>query len=234
MDRCGLCQHKRTSTSIERLPMSVSADPVPSATLPDGIAARTSRSAKGLRLRRHRGGRPGRGERRIRPRPVHRDHGPVRLRASRRCMHCLAGLDDATSGQVFIGDAELTTLERQAADAICAGTGSASSSSRSTWCRRSPRWRTSRCRWTSPAASPTRHWLDTRRSTPSAWRDRLEHRPSQLSGGQQQRVAVRPGAGQPARDHLRRRAHRQPRLGGRRRGARLPARARSTSSARPS
>ena len=47
--------------------------------------------------------------------------------------------------------------------------------------------------------------------------------PTELSGGQQQRVAVRPGAGQPAGDRLRRRADRQPRLARRRRDARLPA-----------
>ena len=31
-------------------------------------------------------------------------------------MHCLAGLDDATGGAVFIGDVDITTLGRQAAD----------------------------------------------------------------------------------------------------------------------
>ena len=47
-------------------------------------------------------------------------------------MHCVAGLDSLTSGQVFIGDTDLTTLERQGAHAGCAATRSASSSSRST------------------------------------------------------------------------------------------------------
>ena len=42
--------------------------------------------------------------------------------------------------------------------------------------------------WTSPAASPTRQWLDTVIDTVGL-RDRLGHRPSELSGGQQQRVA---------------------------------------------
>ena len=42
-------------------------------------------------------------------RPVHRDHGPVGSGKS-TLMHCLAALDDATSGQVFVGDADLTTL----------------------------------------------------------------------------------------------------------------------------
>ena len=64
-------------------------------------------------------------------------------------------------------------------------------------------------------------------------RDRLRHRPSELSGGQQQRVAcARALAGRPA-DRLRRRAHRQPRLALRRRGAGVPAPHASTSSARP-
>ncbi len=58
---------------------------------------------------------------------------------------------------------------------------------------------------------PDQQWLDTVIDT-LGLRDRLSHRPSELSGGQQQRVAVRPGAGAPAGDRLRRRADRQPRL----------------------
>ncbi|MEZ5373859.1 MAG: ATP-binding cassette domain-containing protein [Microthrixaceae bacterium] len=49
--------------------------------------------------------------------------------------------------------------------------------------------------------------------------DRLSHRPSELSGGQQQRVAVARAMATRPPDHLRRRAHRQPRLHLGRRGA---------------
>ena len=51
-------------------------------------------------------------------------------------LHCLAGLDTPTSGQVFVGDVDLTAAERQAAHRAPAGTRSGSSSRRSTWCRR--------------------------------------------------------------------------------------------------
>ncbi len=80
---------------------------------------------------------------------------------------------------------------------------------------------------------PDQEWFDDGDRRPSASRDRLGHRPNELSGGQQQRVAVRPRAGQPADDRVRRRADRQPRLAVRRRGARAPPRAASTSSGRP-
>lgn len=50
-------------------------------------------------------------------------------------MRAVAGLDDLTSGQVFVGDTELSTLNDKHLPP-CAGTGSASCSRRSTWCRR--------------------------------------------------------------------------------------------------
>ena len=50
-------------------------------------------------------------------------------------MHCLAGLDSVTSGEVWLGDTALTSLNDKAAHPRCAGTRSASSSSRSTWSR---------------------------------------------------------------------------------------------------
>ena len=49
-------------------------------------------------------------------------------------LHCLAGLDKPTDGQVFLGDVDLTGCPRSSSR-TCAGTGSASSSRRSTWCR---------------------------------------------------------------------------------------------------
>ena len=103
-------------------------------------------------------------------------------------LHCLAGLDDLTSGQAFIGDAELGSLGD---DALT-------------------RLRRDRIGFVfqnfnllpTLAASenlvlPLRLagrkadqvWLDTVIDT-LGLRDRLGHRPAELSGGQQQRVAV--------------------------------------------
>jgi putative ABC transport system ATP-binding protein len=103
-------------------------------------------------------------------------------------MHCVAGLDSLTSGQVFIGDVdlsklsdkELTLLRRErvgfvfqtfnliptlnALENITLPTSLA-------------------------GRDPDQAWLDTIIDTLSL-RDRLSHRPSELSGGQQQRVAV--------------------------------------------
>ncbi|MGY1830218.1 ABC transporter ATP-binding protein [Geodermatophilus sp. SYSU D01180] len=103
-------------------------------------------------------------------------------------MHCLAGLDTATSGQVFLGDTELTRLRD---DALT-------------------RLRRDRIGFVFQAFNllPV---LDARenvvlpmqlagRRPDPAWfdaviarlglRERLRHRPSELSGGQQQRVAI--------------------------------------------
>ena len=103
-------------------------------------------------------------------------------------MHCVAGLDSLTSGHVFIGDVELSTLsdkdltvlrrERvgfvfQAFNLIPTLTALENI--------------------TLPMAlagkDPEQEWLDTVIKTLGLG-DRLEHRPSELSGGQQQRVAV--------------------------------------------
>jgi putative ABC transport system ATP-binding protein len=103
-------------------------------------------------------------------------------------MHCLAGLDSLTSGQVFIDgvelgglkDKELTILRRErvgfvfqaynlvptltAAENIVLPLGLA-------------------------GKKPDQAWVDEVVRTVNLG-DRLEHRPSELSGGQQQRVAV--------------------------------------------
>src|SRR3954451_8225093 len=103
-------------------------------------------------------------------------------------MHCVAGLDALTSGQVFIGDVDLSTLsdkeltllrrERigfvfQAFNLIPTLTALENI--------------------TLPmdlaGKDPDKEWLDTVVTTVRLG-DRLKHRPSELSGGQQQRAAV--------------------------------------------
>ncbi|GAA0965566.1 ABC transporter ATP-binding protein [Actinocorallia libanotica] len=102
-------------------------------------------------------------------------------------MHCMAGLDAVTSGEVFIGDIELTRLDD----------------------KRLTRLRRDRVGFIFQAFNlvPTlsalenitlpldiagrkadQAWLDTVIDTVGL-RPRLKHRPSELSGGQQQRVA---------------------------------------------
>jgi len=111
-------------------------------------------------------------------------------------MHCMAGLDTATSGQVFIGDIDLTKLDDK----------------RLTRLRRDKvgfvfqaynlvPTLTALENITLPADIAGRktdpQWLDTVVDT-LGLRDRLRHRPSELSGGQQQRVAcARALAGRP-------------------------------------
>src|SRR6478609_12184897 len=111
-------------------------------------------------------------------------------------MHCLAALDDATSGQVFVGDADLTTLgdkelTRIRRDRI--GFVFQSFNLVPTL--------TALENITLPmdiaGRKPDQAWLDTVINTVGLG-DRLNHKPSQLSGGQQQRVAcARALAGRP-------------------------------------
>jgi putative ABC transport system ATP-binding protein len=103
-------------------------------------------------------------------------------------MHCLAGLDDLTSGQVFLGDAELgrlndrqlTELRRDRIGFVFQAFNLVPTLS-------------ARENITLPMdLAGRRHdkrWLDTVISTVGLG-TRLRHRPSELSGGQQQRVAV--------------------------------------------
>jgi putative ABC transport system ATP-binding protein len=103
-------------------------------------------------------------------------------------MHCVAGLDSLTSGQVFIGEVELSTL----------------SDKELTLLRRERIgfvFQTFNLIPTLTAAEniglplrlaghkPDRAWFDQVVDTVGL-RPRLQHRPSELSGGQQQRVAV--------------------------------------------
>ncbi|MFF3324867.1 ABC transporter ATP-binding protein [Streptomyces sp. NPDC002889] len=102
-------------------------------------------------------------------------------------MHCLAGLDTVSAGQVWLGDTEITGLKE----------------------RELTRLRRDRIGFMFQAFNllpmlnaaenitlpmdiagrkPDREWVDQVIDT-LGLRDRLSHRPSQLSGGQQQRVA---------------------------------------------
>ena len=103
-------------------------------------------------------------------------------------LHCLAGLDRLTSGQVFLGDVDISSLSEKELTRV----------------RRDhigfifqtynliPTL-TALENITLPAALARRdedhQWLDQVIETVRL-RDRLSHRPSELSGGQQQRVAV--------------------------------------------
>jgi len=102
-------------------------------------------------------------------------------------MHCLAGLDTATSGHAFIGDVDITTLD----------------DNRLTLLRRDQvgfifqsfnliPTLTAYENITLPLAiagrKPDQAWLDTVVEAVGI-ADRLKHRPNELSGGQQQRVA---------------------------------------------
>jgi len=102
-------------------------------------------------------------------------------------MHCLAGLDSVTRGEVFIGDTRLTGM----------------SDKRLTELRRTKvgfifqqfnllPTLTAEENITLPLSiagrKPDKQWFDTVIDTVGL-RDRLKHRPTQLSGGQQQRVA---------------------------------------------
>ena len=103
-------------------------------------------------------------------------------------MHCMAGLDDLTSGQVLIGEVDLTTLKEkeltllrrdhvgfvfQAFNLVPTLTAEENILLPQSLGGREP----------DPA------WFDRVIDTVGL-RDRLHHRPSELSGGQQQRVAV--------------------------------------------
>ena len=102
-------------------------------------------------------------------------------------MHCMAGLDSVTSGQAFIGDVDLATLDDK----------------KLTTLRRDRLGFVFQAYNLVPTLTalenitlpldlagrkPDPEWLDNVIDT-IGLRDRLSHRPSELSGGQQQRVA---------------------------------------------
>jgi putative ABC transport system ATP-binding protein len=103
-------------------------------------------------------------------------------------MHCMAGLDELTAGQVYIGDIDLTTLSErnltllrrervgfifQAYNLIATLTAMENIT----------------LPMSLAGTAPDKAWLDQVVSTVGL-ADRIGHRPNELSGGQQQRVAV--------------------------------------------
>ena len=112
-------------------------------------------------------------------------------------MHVCAGLDSVTSGRVFVGDTDLTTLKdndltmlrREALGFVFQSYNLVPTL-------------TALENITLPmdiaGRTPDQDWLDTV-ITAVGLTDRLQHKPAQLSGGQQQRVAcARAMAGRPA------------------------------------
>jgi len=102
-------------------------------------------------------------------------------------LHCMAGLDAPTSGQVFIGDVDLTTLSEKALTQVrrdSVGFVFQAFNLVPTL--------TARENITLPLDIAGRDvdasWFDLVVDTVGL-RDRLSHRPAELSGGQQQRVA---------------------------------------------
>ena len=111
-------------------------------------------------------------------------------------MHCLAGLDELTAGQVLIGDVDLTTLNDKHLTLLRRDTVGFIFQAYNL-----VPTLTALENITLPmdlaGRKPDRAWLDQVVDT-IGLRNRLEHRPSELSGGQQQRVAVgRAMAGRP-------------------------------------
>jgi putative ABC transport system ATP-binding protein len=103
-------------------------------------------------------------------------------------MHCMAGLDSATSGEVWIGDAEISRLpERQLTRLRRDRVGFVFQSYNLLPAL------TAIDNITLPmdiaGRATDRSWLETIIETVGLT-DRLRHRPSELSGGQQQRVAI--------------------------------------------
>jgi len=103
-------------------------------------------------------------------------------------MHCMAGLDSLTAGQVFVGDQdlgdlsedELTLLRRDRVGFVFQAYNLVPTLNAQ---------ENIVLPLSLAGRKPDREWLDTVVST-TGLRDRLTHRPSELSGGQQQRVAV--------------------------------------------
>jgi putative ABC transport system ATP-binding protein len=103
-------------------------------------------------------------------------------------LHCLAGLDELTSGEVYLGDVELGSLSEKQLTVLRRdriGFVFQSYNLIPTLDARENITLPMRL----AGRRPDREWVDHVTDTVGL-RDRLSHRPSELSGGQQQRVAV--------------------------------------------
>jgi putative ABC transport system ATP-binding protein len=103
-------------------------------------------------------------------------------------LHCLAGLDELSSGEVFLGDVELSSLSEKQLTVLRRdriGFVFQSYNLIPTLDARENITLPMRL----ARRKPDRAWVDNVIDTVGL-RDRLTHRPSELSGGQQQRVAV--------------------------------------------
>jgi len=102
-------------------------------------------------------------------------------------LHCLAGLDTPTSGQVFIGDVDITALkDKQLTELRRDKVGFVFQSFNLVPTLNAKENITLPLDIAGRDVDAT--WFDTVVDT-IGLRDRLSHRPSELSGGQQQRVA---------------------------------------------
>lgn len=103
-------------------------------------------------------------------------------------MHCLAGLDSVTQGEVFIGDTMISTLDDDGRTRLRRDRVGFVFQSLNLL----PAF-TARQNILLPldlaGRKPDRQWFDLLVDTLGLG-DRLDHRPSELSGGQQQRVAI--------------------------------------------
>jgi putative ABC transport system ATP-binding protein len=103
-------------------------------------------------------------------------------------LHCVAGLDDLTSGQVFIGETELGALsERELTELRRDRIGFVFQAFNLVPTLTAEENMTLPLRLA--GRDPDTEWFNNVVATVRL-RDRLDHRPSELSGGQQQRVAV--------------------------------------------
>ena len=164
------------------------------------VVARTVGVTKVYGTRRHRRAGPRR-RRRRRSRPAASPPimGPSGSGKS-TLMHCLAGLDTLTVGPgASSATSTSAALSDKAAHAAAPRAHRLRVPGVQPACRRSPRSRTSRCRSRSPARKPDPAWLDARRSTPSASRDRLRAPPVGAVGRPAAARRRRPRARQPAR-----------------------------------
>jgi len=102
-------------------------------------------------------------------------------------LHCMAGLDTPTSGQVYIGDVDLTMLSEKALTLLRRRKGGFVFQAYNL-----VPTLTAAENITLPldiaGEEPEKAWFDLVVDTVGV-RDRLSHRPAELSGGQQQRVA---------------------------------------------